>query len=129
LHDPASEDSALDFPSRRAATPLAKVSVRQAMRRTRLAGAAPGGELVVGARGRLETVELLQLDLEGARSESLQYAERIGLLSAAGRSGGRRHYAESSAERVALIGLYSSPAPTSAPRSRITSSGVSWGCR
>lgn len=38
-------------------------------------------------------------------SSALRYYERVGLLSPAGRAGGRRHYDPSSAERVALIQL------------------------
>lgn len=39
----------------------------------------------------------------GVAASALRYYERIGLLSPAGRAGGRRRYAASSAERVALI--------------------------
>jgi DNA-binding transcriptional MerR regulator len=42
----------------------------------------------------------------GVATSALRYYERIGLLSPAARPGGRRHYAASSAERVALISLY-----------------------
>jgi DNA-binding transcriptional MerR regulator len=42
----------------------------------------------------------------GLASSALRYYERVGLLSPAGRAGGRRHYGASSAERVALIQLY-----------------------
>ena len=42
----------------------------------------------------------------GVATSALRYYERIGLLSPAERAGGRRHYAASSAERVALIRLY-----------------------
>ena len=41
----------------------------------------------------------------GLASSALRYYERVGLLSPAGRAGGRRHYGASSAERVALIQL------------------------
>jgi DNA-binding transcriptional MerR regulator len=41
----------------------------------------------------------------GLASSALRYYERAGLLSPAGRAGGRRHYGASSAERVALIQL------------------------
>jgi DNA-binding transcriptional MerR regulator len=41
----------------------------------------------------------------GVATSALRYYERIGLLSPAGRSGRRRHYQQSSAERVALIRL------------------------
>jgi DNA-binding transcriptional MerR regulator len=39
----------------------------------------------------------------GLAGSALRYYERVGLLSPAGRAGGRRHYGELSAERVALI--------------------------
>lgn len=42
----------------------------------------------------------------GAATSALRYYERIGLLSPAERAGGKRQYAASSAERVALIHLY-----------------------
>ena len=42
----------------------------------------------------------------GLASSALRYYERVGLLSPAGRAGGRRHYGALSAERVALIQLY-----------------------
>jgi MerR family redox-sensitive transcriptional activator SoxR len=41
----------------------------------------------------------------GVATSALRYYERVGLLSPAGRAGGRRHYQPSSAERVALIRL------------------------
>jgi len=41
----------------------------------------------------------------GLATSALRYYERVGLLSPAGRAGGRRHYRASSAERVALIQL------------------------
>jgi DNA-binding transcriptional MerR regulator len=41
----------------------------------------------------------------GVAASALRYYERVGLLSPAGRVGGRRHYPSSSAERVALIRL------------------------
>ena len=41
----------------------------------------------------------------GVAASALRYYERIGLLSPAGRAGGRRHYPPSSTERVALIRL------------------------
>ncbi len=41
----------------------------------------------------------------GVAASALRYYERIGLLSPAERVGQRRHYLESSAERVALIRL------------------------
>ena len=41
----------------------------------------------------------------GVATSALRYYERVGLLSPAGRVGGRRHYQPSSAERVALIRL------------------------
>jgi DNA-binding transcriptional MerR regulator len=37
---------------------------------------------------------------------ALRYYERLGLLSPTGRAGGRRKYASSAAERVAMIRLY-----------------------
>jgi len=42
----------------------------------------------------------------GVATSALRYYERIGLLCPAARPGRRRHYTASSAERVALIGLY-----------------------
>jgi DNA-binding transcriptional MerR regulator len=42
----------------------------------------------------------------GLATSALRYYERIGLLSPAARTGQRRHYTASSAERVALIRLY-----------------------
>src|SRR5215211_961445 len=42
----------------------------------------------------------------GAATSTLRYYERIGLLPAAERAGGRRHYPPSVAERLALIRLY-----------------------
>ena len=41
----------------------------------------------------------------GLASSALRYYERVGLLSPAGRAGGRRRYATASAERVAVIQL------------------------
>ena len=41
----------------------------------------------------------------GVATSALRYYERLGLLSPAGRAGGRRCYIASSAERVALIQL------------------------
>ena len=41
----------------------------------------------------------------GVAPSALRYYERVGLLSSAGRAGGRRHYQPSSTERVALIRL------------------------
>jgi MerR family redox-sensitive transcriptional activator SoxR len=41
----------------------------------------------------------------GLATSALRYYERVGLLSPAGRAGGRRHYGASGAERVALIQL------------------------
>jgi DNA-binding transcriptional MerR regulator len=41
----------------------------------------------------------------GLAGSALRYYERVGLLSPAGRTGGRRHYGAFSAERVALIQL------------------------
>ena len=41
----------------------------------------------------------------GLASSALRYYERTGLLSPTARAGGRRHYASSSTERVALIQL------------------------
>lgn len=41
----------------------------------------------------------------GRAGSALRYYERVGLLSPASRAGGKRHYAASSAERVALIRL------------------------
>src|SRR5918996_3000735 len=41
----------------------------------------------------------------GVATSALRYYERIGLLSSAGRAGGKRHYVASSEERVALIRL------------------------
>ena len=43
--------------------------------------------------------------LTGLASSALRYYERVGLLSPAARTGGRRHYEVSSAERVAMIQL------------------------
>jgi MerR family redox-sensitive transcriptional activator SoxR len=42
----------------------------------------------------------------GLASSALRYYERIGLLSAAGRTGGRRQYGTGSVERVASIQLF-----------------------
>jgi DNA-binding transcriptional MerR regulator len=42
----------------------------------------------------------------GTAPSALRYYERLGLLSPAGRAGGRRTYAPSAAERVAMISLY-----------------------
>jgi DNA-binding transcriptional MerR regulator len=42
----------------------------------------------------------------GTATSALRYYERIGLMPPAERAGGKRHYAPSSAERVALIRLY-----------------------
>jgi DNA-binding transcriptional MerR regulator len=42
----------------------------------------------------------------GAAPSALRYYERLGLLSPTGRSGGRRQYASSAAELVAMIRLY-----------------------
>jgi DNA-binding transcriptional MerR regulator len=42
----------------------------------------------------------------GTAPSALRYYERLGLLSPAGRAGGRRKYAPSAAERVAMISLY-----------------------
>jgi DNA-binding transcriptional MerR regulator len=41
----------------------------------------------------------------GLASSALRYYERVGLLSPAGRTGGRRQYSVASVERVALIQL------------------------
>ena len=41
----------------------------------------------------------------GIATSALRYYERVGLLSPAGRAGGRRFYTVSSAERIALIQL------------------------
>jgi DNA-binding transcriptional MerR regulator len=41
----------------------------------------------------------------GRAGSALRYYERVGLLSPASRAGGKRHYAASGAERVALIRL------------------------
>ena len=42
----------------------------------------------------------------GTAPSALRYYERIGLLPAPARAGGKRHYPPSSAERVALVRLY-----------------------
>ena len=42
----------------------------------------------------------------GTAPSALRYYERLGLLSPTGRAGGRRQYAASAAERVAMISLY-----------------------
>jgi DNA-binding transcriptional MerR regulator len=42
----------------------------------------------------------------GTAPSALRYYERLGLLSPTGRSGGRRQYASSAAELVAMIRLY-----------------------
>jgi DNA-binding transcriptional MerR regulator len=42
----------------------------------------------------------------GTAPSALRYYERIGLLPAAERAGGKRHYPPSSAERLALVRLY-----------------------
>src|SRR5262245_18552676 len=41
----------------------------------------------------------------GLATSALRYYERVGLLSPAGRTGGRRYYSVASIERVALIQL------------------------
>jgi DNA-binding transcriptional MerR regulator len=67
----------------------------------------------------------------GVATSALRYYERIGLLSPATRAGRRRHYAPSSAERVALIRLYQDVGFTLAEIGRLlgaTSSGRrAWG--
>src|SRR5262245_20614858 len=55
----------------------------------------PAGLIVIGELARRT----------GLASSALRYYERVGLLSPAGRAGGRRHYGASTAERVALIQL------------------------
>ena len=60
----------------------------------------------------------------GVATSALRYYERIGLLSAAARAGGRRHYEESSAERVALIRLYQDAGFTLAEIGRLLAAGT-----
>jgi DNA-binding transcriptional MerR regulator len=55
------------------------------------------------SRGLLAIGELARRT--GLASSALRYYERVGLLSPAGRAGGRRYYGTSSPERVALIHL------------------------
>jgi DNA-binding transcriptional MerR regulator len=59
----------------------------------------------------------------GVASSALRYYERLGLLSPAGRAGQRRHYQESSAERVALIRLYQDAGFTLAEIGRLLAAG------
>jgi DNA-binding transcriptional MerR regulator len=67
----------------------------------------------------------------GVAASALRYYERIGLLSPAARSGQRRHYQASSAERVALIRLYQDAGFTLAEIGRLLAAGRpgrrSWG--
>jgi DNA-binding transcriptional MerR regulator len=67
----------------------------------------------------------------GVATSALRYYERLGLLSPAARSGQRRHYQASSAERVALIRLYQDAGFTLAEIGRLLAAGRpgrrSWG--
>jgi DNA-binding transcriptional MerR regulator len=67
----------------------------------------------------------------GVATSALRYYERVGLLSPAARAGGRRQYQESSAERVALIGLYQDAGFTLAEIGRLLAArspgGRAWG--
>ena len=54
-----------------------------------------------------EIVDIAELGHRtGTAPSALRYYERLGLLSPTGRAGGRRKYASSAAERVAMISLY-----------------------
>jgi DNA-binding transcriptional MerR regulator len=64
-------------------------------------------------------------DRTGVATSALRYYERIGLLAPAERAGGRRHYAASSAERVALIRLYQNAGFTLAEIGRLLATGTS----
>jgi DNA-binding transcriptional MerR regulator len=64
----------------------------------------------------------------GVAPSALRYYERIGLLSATERVGGRRHYVPSSAERVALIRLCQNAGFTLAEMTRLVP-GMSRGRR
>jgi DNA-binding transcriptional MerR regulator len=64
----------------------------------------------------------------GVATSALRYYERIGLLSPAERARGRRHYTESSAERVAVIRLCQNAGFTLAEIGRLLAAG-SWGRR
>jgi DNA-binding transcriptional MerR regulator len=59
----------------------------------------------------------------GVAPSALRYYERLGLLSPAERPGGRRHYAASSAERVALIRLFQDAGFTLAEIGRLLAAG------
>jgi DNA-binding transcriptional MerR regulator len=59
----------------------------------------------------------------GAAPSALRYYERVGLLSPAERSGQRRYYASSSAERVALIRLYQAAGFTLSEIGRLLAAG------
>jgi DNA-binding transcriptional MerR regulator len=59
----------------------------------------------------------------GVATSALRYYEQLGLLSPAGRAGQRRHYQESSAERVALIRLYQDAGFTLAEIGRLLAAG------
>ena len=64
----------------------------------------------------------------GVATSALRYYERLGLLSPAGRAGGRRHYRPSSAERVALIRLCQDAGFTLAEICRLLDGwGRAWG--
>lgn len=67
----------------------------------------------------------------GVATSALRYYERVGLLSPAGRAGGRRHYQPSSAERVALIRLCQDAGFTLAEIGRLLAAwgrgGQDWG--
>ena len=60
----------------------------------------------------------------GVAPSALRYYERVGLLSPAARSGQRRHYTPSSAERVALIRLYQDAGFTLAEMRRLLAAGT-----
>jgi DNA-binding transcriptional MerR regulator len=59
----------------------------------------------------------------GVATSALRYYERKGLLSPATRTGQRRHYEKSSAERVALIRLYQDAGFTLAEIGRLLAAG------
>jgi DNA-binding transcriptional MerR regulator len=59
----------------------------------------------------------------GVATSALRYYERKGLVSPATRTGQRRHYEKSSAERVALIRLYPDAGFTLAEIGRLLAAG------